>query len=78
MRQLGWAVIAGSMIAGALGHLGADMLTPTLMTPAALDTKGIVVDVLLAAPVKALLPVPALAGACCSPSPDHQGWRGDG
>jgi hypothetical protein len=50
------------MIAGALSHLGADMLTPMLMTPAAFDTKGIVVDVLLTAPLKALLPVPALAG----------------
>lgn len=63
MRQLGWAVIAGSMIAGALTHLGADLLTPMLMTPAAFDAKFIAVDVLLAAPLKALLPVPVLAGS---------------
>jgi hypothetical protein len=63
MRQLGWVVIAGSMIAGALGHLGADLLTRMLMTPATFDTWGILVDVLLAAPVKALLPVAALAGS---------------
>ena len=63
MRQLGWVVIAGSMIAGALGHLGADLLTRMLMTPATFDTRGILVDVLLAAPVKALLPVAALAGS---------------
>jgi hypothetical protein len=63
MRQLGWVVIAGSMIAGALGHLGADLLARMLMTPATFDTRGILVDVLLAAPVKALLPVAALAGS---------------
>jgi hypothetical protein len=63
IRQLGWVIIAGSMIAGALGHLGADMLTSMLMTPATFDAKGIVVDVLAAAPFKALVPVPALAGA---------------
>lgn len=63
MRQLGWVAIGGSMIAAALSHLGADMLTGMLMTPATFDAKGIVVDVLAAAPFKALLPVPALAGA---------------
>jgi hypothetical protein len=63
MRQLGWVVIAGSVIVGALSHLGADMLTRMLMTPATFDAKGIAVDVLLAAPFKALLPVPALAGS---------------
>jgi len=63
MRQLGWAVIAGPMIAGALSHLGADILTRMLMTPATFDARGIVADVLLYAPLKALLPVPALAGA---------------
>lgn len=63
MRQLGWVVIAGSAIAGALSHLGADLLTRMLMTPATFDAKGIAVDVLLAAPFKALLPVPALAGS---------------
>ena len=63
MRQLGWVLIGGSMIAGALSHLGADLLTRMLMTPATFDARGIVVDVLLAAPVKALLPVPALAGS---------------
>lgn len=63
MRQLGWVVIAGSVIAGALSHLGADVLTGMLMFPATFDAQGIVVDVLVAAPFKALLPVPALAGA---------------
>ena len=63
MRQLGWTVIGGSMIAAALSHLGADMLTGMLITPATFDSNGIVVDVLAAAPFKALFPVPALAGA---------------
>jgi hypothetical protein len=63
MRQLGWVVIGGSMIAGSLGALGADLLTPMLMTPATYSGGGIVVDILIAAPLKALLPVPAIAGA---------------
>ena len=63
VRQLGWAVIAGSIIAAALGHLGADLMTRVLMTPATYDGSGIVVDVLLFGPLKALVPVPALAGA---------------
>lgn len=62
LHQLGWVVIAGSMVAGALTHLGADVLTQMLMTPAPFDASGIVVDVLFA-PIKALFPVPALAGA---------------
>jgi hypothetical protein len=63
MRQLGWVLIGGSFIAGALSHLGADLLTSRLMTPATFDARGIVTDVLLYGPLKALLPVPALAGA---------------
>jgi hypothetical protein len=63
VRQLGWAVIAGSIIAAALDHLGADLMTRMLMTPATYDGKGIIVDVLLFGPLKALVPVPALAGA---------------
>jgi hypothetical protein len=62
MRQLGWVVIVGSAVAAALSHLGADLLTGTLMTPATFDVNGTVADVLFA-PVKALFPVPALAGA---------------
>lgn len=58
---LGWTVIVGSYIVGALDHLGADLLTSALMTPATYGT-GVVFDVLFG-PLKALLPVPALAGA---------------
>jgi hypothetical protein len=67
MRLLGWVVIAGSMIVAALGHLGADVLTSALMTPSTFDARGIAVDVLVAGPIKALLPVPALAGAALLP-----------
>jgi hypothetical protein len=59
---LGWVVIAGSYIASALEHLGADLLTSMLMTPATYGGEGIAADVLFG-PLKALLPVPALAGA---------------
>jgi hypothetical protein len=59
---LGWVVIAGSYVASALDHLGADLLTRTLMTPTTYYGAGIAVDVIFG-PLKALLPVPALAGA---------------
>ena len=59
---LGWTVLVGSYIASALAHLGADLLTAMLMTPTTYGGTGVVVDVLLGA-LKALVPVPALAGA---------------
>ena len=62
LHQLGWVVIAGSVVAAALSHLGADVLTAKLMTPSTSDVNGTLADVLLA-PVRALFPVPALAGA---------------
>jgi hypothetical protein len=63
MRQLAWVVIGGSMVAGALGTLGADMLTRMLMTPTTFSGGEIAIDVLVVGGLKALLPVPALAGA---------------
>jgi hypothetical protein len=63
LRQLGWVVLAGSMAAGALSHLGADLLTRMLMFPATFDVPGTIGDVLFGAPLKGLFPVPALAGA---------------
>jgi hypothetical protein len=63
MRQLGWVLIGGSMIAGALEALGADLLTRMLMTPATFSGGGIMADVLIGGALKALLPVPAIAGA---------------
>jgi hypothetical protein len=62
VELLGWTVIGGSYIASALGHLGADLLTRMLMTPFTYSGNGVVVDVLFG-PLKAMLPVPALAGA---------------
>jgi hypothetical protein len=63
MRQLGWLVVGGSMIVAAMSATGTDLLTRVLMTPAPYDAKGIVINVLIYAPLKALFPVPALAGA---------------
>jgi Protein of unknown function (DUF2975) len=63
IRQLGWFVIIAPVVAGMLGHLGADLLTRMVMTPPTFDHQGVVLDVLLVAPLKALFPVPALAGA---------------
>jgi hypothetical protein len=63
MRVLGWTVIGGSMLAAALSELGSDVLTRMLMSSPPFDVKGTVANVLLLAPLKALLPVPALAGA---------------
>jgi hypothetical protein len=63
MQQLGWVVIGGTMIAGVLGGLGTDLLTRMLMTPATYSGGGIASDVLVFTPLKALLPVPAIAGA---------------
>jgi hypothetical protein len=62
LHQLGWVVIAGSAVAGALSHLGADLLTRMLMTPSTFDINGTVVDV-LGSGLRALFPVPVLAGA---------------
>jgi hypothetical protein len=59
---LGWTVIAGTYLASALAHLGADLLTRTLMTPATFGSGNIVGDVLFL-PIRTLLPVPVLIGA---------------
>jgi hypothetical protein len=63
MRHLAWAVIGGSMTVGALGALGADLLTRMLMTPATFSGGEIAIDILVLGALKALLPVPAIAGA---------------
>jgi hypothetical protein len=63
MRQLGWLVIAGSMAVAALGSLGDELLTNMLVAPHSYSAGGIVIEVLIFAPLKALFPVPALAGA---------------
>jgi hypothetical protein len=63
MWRLGWVVVAGSMVAAALGALGTETLSTMLMSPAPYAWPGIGFDVLIFAPLKALFPVPALAGA---------------
>jgi hypothetical protein len=62
VQLLGWTVLGGGYLAGALEHLGADLMTRMLMTPATFSVGGTVADVVLG-PLEALLPVPALAGA---------------
>lgn len=63
MYVLGWVVVVGSMAVGGLGVLGADVLTGMLMASGSLGATGIFVDVLVRAPLEALVPVPALVGA---------------
>lgn len=63
MWQLGWTVIGGAVLAGALRQLGVDVLTGTLMTPRVYGPGFIAVDVLISAPLRALFPAAALVGA---------------
>jgi hypothetical protein len=63
MYVLGWVVIAGSILVGALSALGTDVLSQMLMTSGTLGAPGIVLDVLVRGPIEALVPVPALVGA---------------
>lgn len=61
MRHLGWLVIGGSLAAGMLGMLGKDLLAQMLMTPSGVHSLAF--DVLVFAPIRALVPVPLLIGA---------------
>jgi hypothetical protein len=63
MQRLAWVIIGGSMIVGALGALGADLLTRMLMTPATFSGGEIAIDIIVLGALKALLPVPVIAGA---------------
>jgi len=63
VELLGWTVLGGSYVVSALEHLGGEVMTRMLMTPAVNSGGGIVADVLVFGPLKALLPVPALVGA---------------
>jgi hypothetical protein len=62
MMRLGLLILAGGAIAGAIARLGNDLLAETLMTQPGFTGGAIAFDVLIAGPLKALLPVPALAG----------------
>ena len=57
MRRLGWFIIVGSVLAAALQGFALDQLLNTMLTPG-----GDFGDVIIA-PIHALLPGPALAGA---------------
>src|SRR5690348_16398910 len=58
MRLLGWYIIAGSILAAAITQLATVILFGSLVAPAPEDASSIA-----AAAIRALVPVPALAGA---------------
>jgi hypothetical protein len=63
MRQLGWLIVLGAALVGALDTLGISVLTDAVLRPQPYDAGGIVGNVLLLGAIKALFPVPLLAGA---------------
>jgi hypothetical protein len=62
MRQLGWLILAGCVVVGALHALGTDLLTDAVLSPQPYGSASIALDALLWAPLEALVPIPALAG----------------
>jgi hypothetical protein len=62
MRQLGWLILAGCVVVGTLHALGTDLLTDAVLSPQPYASESIAVDALIAGPLAALIPVPALAG----------------
>jgi len=62
-QLLGLVILAGTAVAAALSALGSDLLGRMLLGPPTLGGGGIAVDVLIRAPLVALLPWPALVGA---------------
>lgn len=62
MAQLGWLILAGSVLAAIIGHVSADLITDMVIASRPFDGGFIASDAILA-PLRALLPVPALAGA---------------
>jgi hypothetical protein len=63
MVRLGWLIIAGSAVVGALAVLGGSVLANMVITPRPFDTGTVAFTVLMQGSLRALLPVPALAGA---------------
>ena len=57
MRRLGWLIIAGTAVAAAVQGFATDQLLNTVLTPS--NTYGDAIT----DPIRALLPVPVLAGA---------------
>ncbi len=62
MRQLGWLILAGCVVVGALQAIGTDVLTDAVLAPRPFGGGFIIEDALLRGPLQALVPVPALAG----------------
>lgn len=62
MRQLGWLILAGCALAGALDTVGTFVLTDMVLTPQPYDAATIVLGTVTVGPLQALIPVPALAG----------------
>jgi hypothetical protein len=62
MRQLGWLILAGCVVVGTLHAVGTDLLTDAVLSPQPYASASIAVDALIAGPLAALIPVPALAG----------------
>ncbi len=60
MWRLGLLVLAGGAFAGAVSHLGADLLAETLLVHPGYIGGGIVLDTVIVGPLRELLPV--LAG----------------
>ena len=58
MRVLGWYIIAGSVLAAAIEQLATIVLLDSLLAPAPEEISSVVAEAL-----RALIPVPALAGA---------------
>jgi hypothetical protein len=61
-RQLGWLILAGCALVGALTSVGTFVLTDMVLTPQPYDAASIALSALLVGPLEALTPVPALAG----------------
>jgi hypothetical protein len=62
MRQLGWLILAGCALVGALSAVGTFVLTDMVLTPQPYDAATIVLGALTVGRLQALIPVPALAG----------------
>ncbi len=62
MRQLGWLILAGCALVGALATVGTFVLTDIVLTPQPYTAATIVAGLLIWGPLQALLPVPALGG----------------
>lgn len=63
MYLLGLVVLVGTAVAAAISALGADLMDRALLVHPGYPGAGIAVDVLIRAPLEALVPWPALAGA---------------